>query len=74
MNAAKGIAIRTPDFDPIIHGEIELEADYQKGQRSVDEFLKYTAIANPHARIVYISPEKTTTEFVRATNELPKTD
>ncbi len=52
--------------------EIELEADYQKGQRSVDEYLKYTAIANPHARIVYTSPDGQKAEFVRATNEPPK--
>lgn len=52
--------------------EIELEADYQKGQRSVDEYLKYTAIANPHAHILYTSPDGQKTEFVRAINELPK--
>lgn len=52
--------------------EVELEADYQKGQRSVDEFLKYTAIANPHAHIIYNSPDLQKTEFLRATNELPK--
>lgn len=52
--------------------EIELEAEYQKGQRSVDEYLKYTAIANPHAHISYSSPDGQKTEFIRATNELPK--
>lgn len=52
--------------------EIELEAEYQKGQRSVDEYLKYTAISNPHAHIYYNSPDGQKTEFIRATNELPK--
>ena len=52
--------------------EIELEADYQKGQRSVDEYMKYTAIANPQAKITYTAPDGQKTEFIRATNELPK--
>lgn len=52
--------------------EIELEADYQKGQRSVDEYMKYTAIANPQAKITYTGPDGQKTEFIRATNELPK--
>ena len=52
--------------------EIEIEALYQKGARSVDDYLKQTAIANPHAEIVYINPENQTIVFPRASNELPK--
>ncbi len=37
---------------------IELEARYQKGRGSVDEFLELTAIANPHARITFVPPSK----------------
>src|SRR5687767_8623490 len=33
--------------------EIEMEAKYQKGLRSVDMFLKQTAIANPHLTLHY---------------------
>ena len=38
--------------------EIELEAKYQKGKQSVDEYLKQIAIANPYVSITYTSPEK----------------
>ncbi|MFN0132152.1 MAG: DNA topoisomerase VI subunit B [Phycisphaerales bacterium] len=38
---------------------IELEGRYQKGRGSVDEFLELTAIANPHARIIFIPPGRT---------------
>ncbi|MHC5024150.1 MAG: DNA topoisomerase VI subunit B [Planctomycetota bacterium] len=50
---------------------IELEGRYQKGRQSIDEYLEQTAIANPHARIIYTSPTNETTEFPRAVEELP---
>jgi DNA topoisomerase VI subunit B len=37
---------------------IELEGRYQKGRGSVDEFLELTAIANPHARIMFVPPTR----------------
>ncbi|MGA2498193.1 MAG: ATP-binding protein, partial [Tepidisphaeraceae bacterium] len=37
---------------------IELEGRYQKGRASVDEFLELTAIANPHARIMFVPPTR----------------
>ena len=37
---------------------IELEGRYQKGRGSVDEFLELTAIANPHAKVVFVPPAK----------------
>ncbi|MFH1209565.1 MAG: DNA topoisomerase VI subunit B [archaeon] len=52
--------------------ELEIEAKYQKGQQSVDQYLKQTAIANPHLQITYISPLGEKLEFPRATKELPK--
>jgi DNA topoisomerase-6 subunit B len=36
--------------------EIEMEARYQKGLRSVDMYLKQTAIANPHLSLHYKDP------------------
>lgn len=51
--------------------EIELEARYQKGKQSVDEYIKQTVIANPHISITYITPEKEKMTFPRATNDLP---
>ncbi|GAB4386892.1 MAG: DNA topoisomerase VI subunit B [Phycisphaerales bacterium] len=37
---------------------IELEARYQRGKTSVEAYLEQTAIANPHAQIVFIPPDK----------------
>ncbi len=37
---------------------IELEGRYQKGRQSIDEYLEQTAIANPHARITYVTPSQ----------------
>ncbi len=37
---------------------VELEGRYQRGRGSVDEFLELTAIANPHARIVFVPPSR----------------
>jgi len=51
--------------------ELELEAKYQKGKQSVFEYLKQTAIANPHIHLFYISPEQEKIDFPRATNSLP---
>ena len=50
---------------------IELEARYQKGKQSVDEYLEQTAIANPHAWFVYVNPANETIEFPRGVDELP---
>ncbi|MFT4310016.1 MAG: DNA topoisomerase VI subunit B [Candidatus Woesearchaeota archaeon] len=37
--------------------EIDLEAGYQRGARSIDEYLKQTAIVNPHVTIMYTNPK-----------------
>ena len=52
--------------------EIEMEAKYAKGKQSVDDYLKQVAIANPHAHIVYITPEKEIMEFPSVTKQMPK--
>jgi DNA topoisomerase-6 subunit B len=52
---------------------ITLEGRYQKGKQSVDEYIEQTAMANPHARILYHSPDGTDCEYKRATQELPFT-
>ena len=52
--------------------EIELEAKYQKGKQSVDEYIKQTAIINPHVSIIYITPAKERVIYKRVVNELPK--
>jgi len=50
---------------------IELEAKYQRGRGSVDEYLEQTAIANPHVTIHYVDPEGATSSYHRSTDKLP---
>jgi DNA topoisomerase VI subunit B len=50
---------------------IELVATYNRGRQSVDEYLELTAIANPHARIVYQPPDRDAVELPRGTETLP---
>src|SRR5688572_10545405 len=59
-------------FDSGTRVEIELEAKYQKGARSVDDYLRQTALANPHVTIRYTDPEGTRTEIDRAVKALPE--
>ena len=50
---------------------IELEARYQRGRGSVDEYLEQTAIANPHVTIHYRDPDENETDFTRVATTLP---
>jgi DNA topoisomerase-6 subunit B len=50
---------------------LEIEGRYQKGRASVDEYLEQTAIANPHVRLVYRTPEGEMREYPRTIHELP---
>ena len=50
---------------------IELEARYQRGRGSVDDYLEQTAIANPHVAIHYVDPEATERHYTRVTDKLP---
>ncbi len=52
--------------------EIELEATYRKGPRSVDAYLEQTALANPHLSLTYVPPKGPPMVWERATEELPK--
>ncbi len=45
---------------------------YQKGMYSPDEYIRRTALANPHIKITYVDPEGATTVIDRAINEIPK--
>ncbi|MCE9592876.1 MAG: DNA topoisomerase VI subunit B [Planctomycetes bacterium] len=57
--------------------EIEMEAKYQKGLRSVDMYLKQTAIANPHLTLHYKDPTfgkeggSESVTYARSTKALP---
>jgi len=52
--------------------EIEIGARYVKGNRSVDDYLKQTALVNPHAKIIY-TPPGTNGEIIyeRSVEKLP---
>jgi len=51
--------------------EIDMEGSYAKGKQSVDEYIKETAIVNPHATFIYTNPEAEQFIFPRATDVLP---
>ena len=50
---------------------IELEAKYQRGRGSVDDYLEQTAIANPHVTLHYTDPDGKTFDYPRAAEQLP---
>jgi DNA topoisomerase-6 subunit B len=52
--------------------EIELEATYKKGRRSVDTYVEQTALVNPHVEIRYQPPKDEPQVFERVTKDLPK--
>ncbi|MEA2036621.1 MAG: DNA topoisomerase VI subunit B [Nanoarchaeota archaeon] len=51
--------------------ELELEGSYQGGSQSIDQYLKQTAIVNPHIIIIYTNPKAEQLIFARATDKLP---
>lgn len=60
--------------EPITHGTrvtIEMEAKFQRGRGSVEEYLEQTAISNPHARIHFIGPDGQERILERASDDLP---
>jgi DNA topoisomerase-6 subunit B len=52
--------------------EIELEAKFQKGRQSVEEYLEQTAIANPHVSLRFVTPDGQTKVYKRVSKQLPK--
>jgi DNA topoisomerase-6 subunit B len=62
------------EWTEVDHGTrvtIELEAKYQRGRGSVDEYLEQTAIANPHVTVHYLDPDGHTHDYLRAAEVLP---
>jgi len=51
--------------------EIELEATYKKGRRSVDDYIEQTALANPHLTLEYLPPKGEPVLYARVTDTLP---
>ena len=63
--------IEWTDVDHGTRVTIELEAKYQRGRGSVDDYLEQTAIANPHVALHYLDPDGNTHDYPRAAEELP---
>ena len=68
-----------PDEDGIypekFHGtrvEFAIKGRYREARPSVLEYLKSTAIVNPHAKIIFINPDEKLFLFDRGSPELPK--
>ncbi|MBC8328988.1 MAG: DNA topoisomerase VI subunit B [Planctomycetes bacterium] len=52
--------------------EVTLEASYQRGLRSVDDYIKQTAVSNPHTSIRYKPPGEEEPRFYeRAIRDVP---
>ena len=74
-NGAKTIEKHGIEWIESDHGTrvtIELEAKYQRGRGSVDEYLEQTAIANPHVTLHYIDPDGNEREYPHVTDILPE--
>jgi len=72
-NEPRIIVDETVDW-PVSRGtkvEIELEAKYQKGRQSVEEYLEQTAIANPHVTLTFVTPDGEVKDYKCASKELP---
>jgi DNA topoisomerase VI subunit B len=68
------ISDKETEWEEKDHGtriEIDMEGSYAKGKQSVDEYIKETAIVNPHATFIYTNPEAEQFIFPRATEVLP---
>lgn len=52
--------------------ELLLKGRYQRGRASPFDYLRGTAIVNPHARITLVEPDGTRTTWERATEERPQ--
>jgi DNA topoisomerase-6 subunit B len=52
--------------------EIELEAKFQKGRQSVEEYLEQTSIANPHVSLQLATPDGETKVYKRASRQVPR--
>ena len=60
--------------EPIEHGTrvtIEMEAKFQRGRGSVEEYLEQTAISNPHARLHFQGPDGPDRILERSSDDLP---
>ena len=72
-NKPEVVSAGTAEWDKE-HGtrvEIDIEATYLRGMQSPDEYLKETAIINPHANITYTNPKAEQVIYSRVSDKLP---
>lgn len=50
---------------------ITIEGKYQKGKQSVDDYIAQTAMANPHATIIYNASDGETHKYERQVKKMP---
>ncbi len=78
-----GINIETNEPDVLYHEtlpgnghgiriEMYAKGKYVRGKQSVEEYLKQTAIMNPHAHIIFVDPDGNETIYERGMERLPK--
>jgi len=70
--AIEKLGIQWVDVDHGTLVTIELEARYQRGRGSVDEYLEQTALANPHVTVHYADPEGKEATYERVSESLPR--
>ena len=73
-NKPEIIGDREVEWD-VLHGtrvSIELEGRHMRGRQSVDEYMRQTAIANPHVQMIYKEPGGRAITYERTTDELPE--
>ena len=74
-NSPEIVADEVKEWNNKDHGtkiEMDLEGSYIKGAQSVDEYIRQTAIINPHSTIIYTNPKAEQFVYARATDTLPK--
>ena len=49
-----------------------MKGKYQRGKQSIYEYIKNTAIVNPHITIELIEPDKNIVKFARVTDRIPR--
>jgi len=67
--------LKQEDIDKDILGDSGVKVDmtlHGRYRRIVEDYLKYTSVSNPFAKITYTDPNGVKTIFPRSHNELPK--
>jgi len=59
------------DVDHGTRIELELQGSYARGRQSVDEYVRQTAIVNPHVTIEYRAPDGQVVRYERSSQDLP---